>query len=197
MKVMAYKFSPREKLLLAVLGALLLVLLYIWLVDQRVRVETENAQNKIASLETELATVQEQVELTRQMKAEMESVHGDQRKLSYMPSYNAEKEEVNFLNTTLSAAKDYYIGFSEVSKSGDLVRRNFSLQYTAQNYQSAVDILKSLESSDFRCLVQDLTVASSDQYRAEIQSGPVTVNALATFYETMYEGETDGRLPKQ
>lgn len=186
------ELSRREKFLLTILSLLLLVLLYMRLVDARVRTETEEANEKISDLEMDVQISEQQLAAVKKMQKELNDISGSAA-VSYMPSYNAEKDEVEFLNRTLSEASDYYIGFSDVSKDGELVRRNFSLQYAAPNYASAKDILKELEKSKIRCLIGDFSVISvgeSDNAMAD----PVEVSCTATFYETMHDGDPDPQL---
>ena len=64
----------------------------------------------------------------------------------------------------------------------------FTLQYETTSYKTAQKILESLCESRDRCLVGDI--------RCNItETGTTTVNAAATFYETMVGGTPDAGLP--
>jgi hypothetical protein len=111
-----------------------------------------------------------------------------------MPSYNAGKEEVDFMNDTLKDTIDYYIGFNDLTREGDQIRRNFSLQFKSANYKAAQKVLKKIEGSKIRCLIGDISVTpvESDQ---TISDGEVQVSCTATFYETLQGGKADKELP--
>jgi hypothetical protein len=105
-----------------------------------------------------------------------------------MKSYNASKEEIAFLNDILSDTIQYSVNFGDVTRSGDQIRRNFTLQYQTKTYAAAEDIMRQLCDGPYRCLVGDVRCSIDDD-------GIVTVNEAATFYETMVGGVADSGLP--
>ena len=108
--------------------------------------------------------------------------------LSYMPSYNNSKEEVDFINEILGETQRYSIAFANVTRSGAQIRRNFTLQFTTADYTEAEKVLKALSEYKNRCLVGDVSCSINE-------NGEVTVNAAAIFYETMADGTPDAGLP--
>ena len=197
MKRMAREFTLRERSLLLLLGVICVCLAYYLMVDSPVRTGIKTARAGAESLRTQLSAVEKSLEDTYAMSKDMESMAESGR--SRMPSYNAENEEVDFLHQVLEATSDYYIGFSGVTRDGDLVRREISLQYRSDSYKQAVNVLKRLEASDIRCLIGDMTVtpAADDTTGTGIASGPVVVSCTATFYETMHDGTPDRELPEE
>ena len=199
MKVISRDFTIKEKVLILVLALILLALAYYWLVDQPVRRALEECETERVTLESDLAVAQARVAQLRSMRAELDEL-GALQETSRMESYNASKMELAALNQILSVAQSYSISFSGVSRSGDQIRRNFSLSFTTPDYSDAKGILTALSDCPMRCLVGNLSFSDSsrgESYRGGTVAGSytVTANVSATFFETMYDGVPDAGLP--
>ena len=195
MKVLTRDFSTREIAAILVLGLVIIALAYYLVVDRPVRSGMAEAKAQQEELQEELDAVDARLAEIEEMRAEMDTLASNGHPESRMPSYNASKAELDFLNQTLSGTEDYFIGFSQVTRSGDQIRRGFSLQYRAGSYDSASKILSTLEQSEIRCLVRNLTISPVDS-GGDLMNGAVTVNCTATFYETMQGGVADKELPE-
>lgn len=191
---MGREFKESEKALLIVLAIILCGSIYYLAVDRPVRKGVNEADAQIQTLSAErdaaLATMME----ISAMEAEMSRLEAAGEEVSMMPSYNSSKTELEFLNNTLSGASDYYIGFSEVTRDGDQIRRGFSLQYRAKDYDAAEKILNDLESSPIRCVIGDLSVSPVEG--GSVKEARIQVSAAATFFETMVGGTPDNELPE-
>ena len=190
MKIMSRDFTPMERVLLLFLAVVLVGLAYYWFVDQPVRTTIRNAEAEMASLQTELDIVQVQLEEVSAKRAELDNIESS-GKVSYMGSYNNSEEELAFLNDVLSDTLQYSISFSNVTRSGDQIRRNFSLSFRTASYKETKQILDRLSNGDLRCLVSNISCS----YASGLDSA-VTVNASATFFETMVGGTADAGLPQ-
>ena len=188
MKVMSRDFTRTEKLLIAVLALILLGLFYYQFVDKNVREAITSAESEARMLQTELDAIQARVIQVQSIKSTMDQLEAEGR-LSWMGSYNNSKEEVAFLNGILASALKYSVSFAEVTRSGDQIRRSFTLEYQTPDYQSAQDIVAALCEGKNRCLVGDVNCTIGDD-------GLVTVRQSATFYETMVDGVADAALPQ-
>ena len=189
MKIMSRNFTRSEKALLIVLAVFLLGLVYYWFVDQPVRESVANSEAEAASIRAELDAVQLELQRLERMQEELDDLEGS-GKASWMGSYNSSEEELRVLNDVLSKTIQYSINFSNVTRNGDQIRRNFSLQFTTLDYAAASDIIGQLEDGDYRCIIGD-TLCSVDS------DGKVTIHAAATFYETMVGGTPDAGLPEE
>ena len=194
MKTLAREFTPRERVLLLILSLIIVALAYYILVDSPVRSGIKNTRLEIESLQLQEAAVQRQIENIRSWESELERLKEMGRQESRMPSYNSSKEELDFLNATLAETLDYYVGFTQITREGDQIRRSFALNFSAVSYNDAVRVLTELENSSIRCLIGDFSVSPYDN-SASLTEGPVTVNVTATFYETMFGGKEDKELP--
>ena len=195
MKILSRDFTLKEKVLLLVLVVILLGLAYYWFVDQPVRQQLENCAAQESSLQIELTAVQRKAAELERMKTELEAIQARDG-VSLMSSYNASKEEVKLLNDVLAGTEQYAISFSDVSREGDQIRRNFSLQFTAPNHQDIARILGQLAESSQRCIIADIR-CTRERGRTEEDAGKFVVDATATFYETMVGGTPDAALPAE
>lgn len=188
MRIMSRDFTMPEKVLLVVLVLVLLGLVYYRFVDQTVRTTITANESEAAMLQTELNAVQSRLLKLNNIRRELDALEANDS-LSWMPSYNNEKEEVAFLNDILADALKYSINFANVTRNGDQIRRSFTLQYTTADYKTAQDILLRLCQGKNRCLVGDLRCKADS-------NGTISFNAAATFYETLVGGTADAGLPK-
>lgn len=191
MKILTKDFTTREKVLLLVLLLVIIVAAYYLFVYRNVQTHIEALQAESQALENQLAIVTAQADRLRTMSVQMEN---DTLK-SYMPSYNSSKIELDFLNSTLSETEDYLINFTNLTRNGDQIRREFVLQFTAKDYAQAERIIKALEDSEIRCLIGDFQTGPVER-EGYLYDGHVQVSLRGCFYETMYDGTVDKELPE-
>lgn len=187
MKVMSRNFSTKEKVLMVLMAVLLIGLVYYKFVYTRINQAADKARAEVESLQNDLDVAQIRVARIKKMENEMD---GYQKTglVSKMGSYNNSKMETAFLNTVLAGASDYSISFDEVTRDGDLIRRNFSLQYKTPTYDEAEKIMQELTTGEYRCLIGDVGCTVDN-------TGQTTVTLIGTFYETMVGGKADSALP--
>lgn len=189
MRLLTRDFTLREKILLVILGIILIGLLYFRFVDMPVRDALANAESQKATLESELTVVNAQLAVLQRKQNELSGID-DGGKMSIMPSYNNGRNVTKLLNDVL-ADYGYSITFSNVTRDGDQVRRNISLQFNAPGYAEMEDVLKQLTGSEYRCLVGDVSASKGGRYGSE---SSVSVNTSLTFFETMVGGTPDSGL---
>ena len=195
MNILTREFSTREKILLFVLGVIILGVLYYLFIFQPVTESTKRAEDNAQQLESQLAMLNAKVAQIKKMQKSIEEYADNGHIVSIMPSYNAGKQELVFLNSTLAASNDYYVGFTDITREGNQIRREFSLKFTVDHFGEAENIMNVLEHSDLRCLISDFTVKPVEQ-DATVENGEVEVSCVATFYETMFGGVADAELPE-
>ncbi|WP_026664549.1 type II secretion system protein GspM [Butyrivibrio sp. FC2001] len=187
------ELTGTEKILLVILGIVIIGALYYLLIFTPIENGIEAARSEQQALETELSVTKARLEKIERMQADVSSE--DKSGISYMPSYNAGKEEIDFLHTLLGKATDYSVKFTNISREEDLIRRDFAMSYTAGSLAQAEKILKELEDSELRCLVGDMSISPFFR-ESNLQDGEVTVSLSGTFYETMHGGTPDKELPE-
>ena len=193
MKVLSRDFTLKEKLFLFLLSLVLVGLAYYQFVDRPVREALEIAHAEADSLSVELQTVEAKLEKMRRMRAELDDVTAGGT-ASEMGSYNNSKAEISMLNDALSEALQYSITFANVTRSGDQIRRNFTLQLTTDNYETMEHIVSTISASHHRCLIGDLRCTAT--HGRDVLEGNISVGGTATFFETMVGGTPDAGLPQ-
>jgi len=187
MKLMSREFTAKEKILIAVLAIGLLFLVYYRFVYLNINTALTNANAEAQSLQTELDVANTRIDQAEKMRQELSGI-GSTGVLAKMGSYNNSKMETAFLNTVLANVSDYSVTFDDVTRDGDLIRRNFTLRYVTPGYSAAESVMKELENGEYRCLVSDVD--------CEVDAnGVTTVTLIGTFYETMVGGRPDSALP--
>ncbi len=194
MKSAHREFNKTEKALIVVLALLLLGLAYYQFAYRPISEEINKAHSERDALEVELMGVQMRLNQLSKMQAELNRIGTDSGR---MESYNNSKAELALLNNTLVDAQQYSITFADVTRDGDQIRRNFSLQFTTDSFASAKRILTKLTASEYRCLLGDVDYAlvrTTDASDESVRES-VNVSVNATFYETMVGGKPDAGLP--
>lgn len=188
MGILSRDFTLKEKFLIVILLLILLGFGYYWFVDQPVRRETASAQAETTALKQELGNARERIKHLKNMQSELDWL-GSLDAVSRMGSYSNNNAELAALDQILSAAKSYSVSASGLSRSGDQVRRNFSLQFTVAGFADAKEIVTQLTRCHERCMVGDLHYTGAS-------GGPATVSTTVTFFETMFDGVADSNLPR-
>ena len=194
MSILSRELSTREKTLLLVLIVIILAALYYLFIFQPVTDKINASKSNAESLETQLVALDKRVAQIQKMQKSVEEYADNGHIVSIMPSYSAGKQELVFLNSTLAASEDYYVGFTDITREGNQIRREFSLKFTVDQYKEAENIINILEHSDLRCLISDFSVNPVENGES-IESGKVEASCIATFYETMFGGVADAELP--
>ncbi len=207
MNGLSREFSTREKVLIIILVIIVVALAYyrLFYVPSTESIELANAQREAYQSDLTIARAKERQ--LKNMQEEMDRL-GELQSTSRIESYNNSKAEMELLNQILESASDYSIKFDSVTRDGDTVRRNFSLSFTTGSFRAAKKIVKQLSESELRCLLGDVSYKTSYVRLTKDQKAPtvrrindgvygvfVQVDAMATFFETMYDGVADAGLP--
>ncbi len=204
MKILSRDFTRAEKIILVILALVLVGLAYYQFVYKMVAESIQKAHAEAEAIRVEMTGVNAKIQRMEEMQAELESIQSNPN-ASYMGSYNNSKEELAFLNDVLGGALQYNITFSNVTRDGDQIRRNFSLQFTTEDYASMERIISRLCDGKLRCLINDISysvsrynysTADRERYGVDWYER-VNVNCTATFFETMVGGVEDAGLPAQ
>ena len=193
--MMNRKFTAREAWLLLLLSVMLLALFYYLALYRPVNLEVE----RCAALQV---PVVEDLELqmmkaTRKKKMVDELENAPEKQQGELLPYNNIKNEITDLYEALSPAATYNLSFSEAVASGNIVRRDISISFQAENYQKVRSILEQMHSSPYRCILKDLSI-SVNKSRGEAggmsAAELINVNVNITVYETLVGAENTNGL---
>lgn len=104
--------------------------------------------------------------------------------LLQMPEYDNSDTVMVELNTILSSADTFSIGFTkeDAETSPYVIRRNVSLSYSTAEYATAIDVIERITQSAYANQISDLTITRQEQKQDETDPS-VNVALAITFYE--------------
>lgn len=174
---MKRRLTSREMVLLGILVVLMVISAYILWFYTPVTERIEGYKAYIADTEDELLLVQARVEEKRHMEHVLEEIFsGNEAPLSIAP-YDNLKQVMFELNGILSRTQDYTLNFGTVDTEESIVRRSISMHFSAGDYASAQAVLQALHDSQYRCMLDDVTISMEDA------GEPVSVDAVIVFFE--------------
>ena len=161
---MRRRLTAREVTLLIILLVLLLFAAYYLLFYVPTQQKMDDLQGQIAETESIIEAEQARLARKQAMEKELEEVFaGDPDPVSMAPFDNS-RNVMHQLNSILSAASDYSLNFSNASpgEGGDFVRRDISMNFTCPNYAAARSILQQLHDSQYRCMLDSVSVTERE-----------------------------------
>lgn len=193
--MMNRKFTAREAWLLLLLSVMLLALFYYLALYRPVNLEVERCADLQVPVEEDLEL--QMMKATRKKKMVDELENAPEKQQGELLPYNNIKNEITDLYEALSPAATYNLSFSEAVASGNIVRRDISISFQAENYQKVRSILEQMHSSPYRCILKDLSI-SVNKSRGEAggmsAAELINVNVNITFYETLVGAENTNGL---
>ena len=193
--MMNRKFTAREAWLLLLLSVMLLALFYYLALYRPVNLEVERCAALQVPVEEDLEL--QMMKATRKKKMVDELENAPKKQQGELLPYNNIKNEITDLYEALSPAATYNLSFSEAVASGNIVRRDISISFQAENYQKVRSILEQMHSSPYRCILKDLSI-SVNKSRGEAggmsAAELINVNVNITFYETLVGAENTNGL---
>ena len=184
------EFNLTERILLLLLGILLTAGAYYRFVFAPTAQELSAARAQRDALEMELSDVQLQIAQLTRIKEELNDLDYSTQS-TRMASYNDSENELALLNSVLQNTDEYSIAFKDVTRSGDMVRRSFTMQFTAKDIETVDMVLMRLTNGGRRCMIGDVSCSVNRR-----DGDTVNVLLVATFYETMVGGTPDPGLPE-
>lgn len=158
---MMKKFTPRERVLLVVLGLLIVFCVYYFLFYTPVTSSISGFDQESAALDAQIAEADAKVTRMNQMKAELEQIVASEGELKELPAYDNRSNVMNSLSTILADALQYNVSFSTVDEEDSTVRRNISISYTCSDLSTAKTILKNINDGEYPCLIKNCSISDS------------------------------------
>ena len=205
---MRRQLTVREWLLLALLGVILLVSGYISLFYMPMTSERDRCIAEAENCRMQTEALQVRVEDKKRMERELEEIFAADSDPRSIAPYDNLKPVMHELNGTLATTREYSLNFGTVDASQPIVRRQISMNFTVDSYAAAKDVLQKLHDSDYRCMLDNVTInfgqRSGDEawidawwYRGgEGDEGGVSVNGTIVYFEYQKTARTAAKLPE-
>lgn len=201
--MLTYTFTPREKVMLAVLAFVGILIAWYQFVFVRF-------QNQISALDAEIATVQEEIVLSQSRAAALQSMKTMVEEYRakgidplLLPTYDNTKSLMAYLNGVLASSTDYSMSFDnpEISEDDGTVHRTGTITFNADSYKSARSIAEAIARGPYPCQVVALGITDNSVQKKETRSseGLVVSSMQVTFLEEAPEGSeltTEENEPK-
>ncbi|MDO4806739.1 MAG: hypothetical protein Q4A07_05770 [Coriobacteriales bacterium] len=192
--MLTYTFSPREKMMLAILAFVGILIAWYQFVFV-------NYQNQMSSLDSQIATVQEEIllnqsraEAIKKMQTLVEEYEAQGIDPLILPSYDNTKSLMAYLNGVLASSTGYSMAFdnASVSEEDGMVHRTGTISFGADSYKSARSIAEAIARGPYPCQVTALGITddSSQGTKRKESEGTVTASLEVTFLEEVPEGTT-------
>ena len=178
--MMSRPFTTREKVLFVVMAVLILAALYIKFVYLDVNATVSQAPQLISDAQDQLAVEQAKNQNIKKMQTELQGNQTSGRTMSEIPDYDNSQAPMIELNGILIKADTYNVNFMPLSQTGNIVRRQMQLSFTAADYDTAESIIKSISESKYRNLITSLSMTSKDN---DVKNGTVNVSVSVTYFE--------------
>lgn len=190
--MLTYTFTPREKVLLAVLAFIGVLVAWYQLVFIPF-------QNQISALDAEIATVQDEIVVSQSRAKALESMRAMVEEYKdkgidplLMPKYDNTKNLMAYLNGVLASSKGYSMTFDnpEISEDDGAVHRVGTITFDADSYESARSIAQAIARGPYPCQVEALGIVDGTIGGASSGSsnGLVVSSMQVTFLEEAPEG---------
>ena len=176
---MSNRVSSRDRVLLVVLAVLLIGVCYYMFFYQPTQAELQSLARQISEVEDQTNVALAKANSMKGMQEELDEILSRPAdEITEIAPYDNAKVVMTQLNGILSASENYSLSFKDpdIQKDGT-VRRVVEMSFDCSDYNSAKTIIKALSSNRWRCLINSISLQSTDkQYNAP--AADLTVEAL-------------------
>lgn len=183
---MRRQLTAREWMLLGLLGIMLLVSGYILLFYTPMTAERDRCISETESCRTQTEAARARLEDKHRMEQELEELFSVEPPPLSIPDYDNLQPVMFVLNSILARTQNYSLSFSTVDASQTIVRRQISMSFTADNYESAKEVLQQLHDSDYRCMLDGVSLGLGNG------GGSVSISGTLVFFEYRKEPAAAG-----
>lgn len=156
---MRRKLTPREWMLLAVLGVLVLVSGYILLFYMPVTTARDTAIAETETTNQQIEAARLRLEDKLRMERELEEIFAEDPNPLGLADYDNVQPVMRELHTVLAPTEDYSLNFATVEVTDRVVRRSISISFTCDGYSTAKSVLQQLNNSLYRCMLNDISIS--------------------------------------
>lgn len=174
-------FSRREKVLMLVLALVLVAGLYFLLVHYPVsqRMDEIELENEEILFEKDVAD--SRLAVYNDMKAELDEIFAmPEDEITVMPEFDNIQTLMNIFNDIFQGTGQT-LNFDNVTYNGNIASRTMRFSFSAADYAQAKSILERLTGTGFRCLMDSVSFAPTED--GSVESGALRVSGTITFYE--------------
>lgn len=182
-------FTRREKTMIVVLLAALLVGLYFLAVHYPVVNRMEQIEQETAEVDGLIETAEGKAAEYTAMKQELDKILSQpEEDVTVMPPYNNVESLMSRLDAIFHGTNANF-SFGQAAITDHVAARKINFSCSAKDYQEARRLLRDVTGTGWRCLLDSFTLApvNGSLFGSELQ-----VSGVITFYEYVRQGEEAG-----
>lgn len=168
------KISKREKVMLAVLLALIVGCVYYLFFLTPTLEKKASLEDQITSMEDQVFMAQTQAAHLKKMQKELQKIKTENADIKEVPAFDNSKKLMQSLNLILGQAVQYNLDFTGTTEADGIIRRSVSLSYECNTYKDARAILQNVHDGKYPCVLKDVAINYDETYK---------ISAILTFYE--------------
>ena len=185
------KLSKREKILLAVLVVVILVVCWYKFIYEPTNNQIEKFDRDLATEQTELIALLPKIKQKNEMQKAVEEIKAS-GSVEKIPVYDNSKELMVALNRVMSTAKSYSVNFGEADRDGYIFIHKLLINFTTDGYKQARQIIDRLTTETFVNQISDISFSNAVRTRnvvnakgetAERKTEETSVTLTITFFE--------------
>ena len=176
------KLSLREVAMLLFLIVLLIGVGYYMGFYTPLQKEMASIASQTTDCDMQITAATAKLSRMNTMQAELDEIFSRPAKeITKIAPYDNKEVVLNQLYGILGRTTDYSLNFTDPSVQEDgTVRRNISMSFHCASYKAAKDVIRDLTDSQWRCLVNNLSISSDE---GDMMDNDVTVSVTITFFE--------------
>ena len=186
-------FSGREKGLLVVLVALLLLLAWYLIVFQPSADKLDHLDAQLSEIETQSEAADIQLAQMKSMQKQIDEKKSAGGRHVTVPNYDNINNLMAQLNTILAGTQDYALSFDDLDfETQGLVKRGVTITFGCQSMAEARAVMTALEQGAYPCSIDSASMQSTTDRSSRSQivgtntgrtSAPIAVGLHAIFLE--------------
>lgn len=149
---------------LALLGVLIVLAAYYFVVQGPVARETEELASQKVTLENQIADANVKAASMNKMQSELDAIYAESDgSPQVLSDYSNNRVLLQELNIILNMADEFDVSFGDVSFTDDVMRREITISLTTQTKEAAEFIVNSIESSSNTYLVTGFNTSDNNK----------------------------------
>ena len=153
------KLSKREKILLAVLAVIIVVVCWYKFIYEPVNNQIAQLNSDQNAEQTDLLVLIPKIKQKNEMQAAVDEIKAS-GSVEKIPVYDNSKELMVALNKVMSTANSYTIDFGEADRDGYIFIHKLLITFTTDGYRQARQIIDRLTTETFVNQISDVKVTN-------------------------------------
>lgn len=184
--MLTYTFSTREKIMLAALAFVAVIVLWYQFVFVSVQNEVTRLDSEIADAQNELTTIQARAMQLKDMREKVRDYQDQGYTTTLLPNYDNTQNLMAYLNGVLASAQEYTISFDspELSEDDGTIHRTGVISYNTSSYEEARSIAEAIAHGPYTCEISAFGIVDEAAQKQSSSSDSSVVTSLqVTFFE--------------